>query len=70
MAGIVLDEIERTSDLAGATLSVLVDLALDTTEPFLMTFRAGSSVWQRDDDDFGRYTASMLFPSKSTTAAL
>jgi hypothetical protein len=66
---------EPASDL-GATLSALTVLALllafETTDRFESSSRAivGPLTTDAADCMLGRYTASMLFPSKSMTAAL
>lgn len=66
-----------TSDLGGAMLSVLIVLALllafETTERLELSIRAIVGPLASDDMTealLGRYTASMLLPSKSMTAAL
>lgn len=71
----VLETWDRAIDFDGATLSslTLLDLLLlifDTTDGLSSRFSAGDPVSDLAADLLGRYTASMLFPSKSTTAAL
>lgn len=82
ISDLATDRVSETSDLGGATLSALwvlalltvlaLLLALETTERFEPSRRAIVGPLAADTAEalLGRYTASMLLPSKSMTAAL